>query len=281
MLGRSPSGEIGMEVFLMHGRSSALVLVLLAASCVASSGQDPRQVVQQAVETELAADKADHSLWMFLDVDRKPNLTVQQWVAETSKGDLKRVVDENGHALSQDQQRARMDGYIRNPAAQARQRKSSQHDDRQARQMLSMLPQAFVWTQRATQNGKTILHFTPDPHFHAPSYQARVFAAMQGDMTVNDAQHRIVSLKGKLARAVKFGDGLLGGLRAGGTFDVERREIAQGEWQIVETHVHIGGRILVFKSIADQEDDVKSKFKELPAALSLDQAEKTLLQQGE
>jgi hypothetical protein len=38
---------------------------------------------------------------------------------------------------------------------------------------------------------------------------------------------------------VKFAGGLLGELKARGSFDVARREIGEKEWQITETHVHM------------------------------------------
>ena len=72
----------------------------------------------------------------------------------------------------------------------------------------------------------------------------------------------------------------LGELKAGGAFDVERRNTGNSIWQIAETHVHILGTALIFKSITEEEDDLKSQFKSLPADISLEQAEATLLQQG-
>ena len=259
----------------------ALFLAVPAGNCAAAAGneQGTEQIVQQAVQTELAADASDHTRWVYFEVDRKPNLKVEQWVAETGQGDVKRVLEENGRRLSESEQHTRMDGFVQNEAAQAKQQKSRQRDDEQARQMLSMLPQAFVWTEVNDQNGRTILHFAPNPHFHPPSYQARVFAAMQGEMTVDDAQHRIASIKGRMIHDVKFGYELFGELRAGGTFDVERRELKPGIWQITETHVHIEGRALIFKSISDEEDDVKSQFKQIAPDLQLANAEKTLMAQ--
>ena len=96
-------------------------------------------------------------------------------------------------------------------------------------------------------------------------------------MAVDAKQHRIVSLKGKLMHDVKILGGFLGALNAGGTFDVERRETGGSVWQITETHVHIQGHVLIFKSISEQEDDVKTEFKQLPADISLEQAENDLL----
>ena len=96
-------------------------------------------------------------------------------------------------------------------------------------------------------------------------------------MMVDTSEHRIVSLKGRMIRDVKFFGGLLGNLRSGGTFDVERRKTGGKVWQITETHVHIQGRALLFKSISENEDDVKSKFEELPNDVTLSQAEQDLL----
>ena len=96
-------------------------------------------------------------------------------------------------------------------------------------------------------------------------------------MLVDTEQHRITSLKGKLIQDVKILGGLLGSLDAGGTFDVERRETGENVWQITETHVHISGHALIFHTISEQEDDVKSDFKPLPSNVTMQQAKSDLL----
>src|SRR5260221_9140867 len=67
--------------------------------------QQPRELVQQAVQTEVAADVADHSRWLYYDVDQKPGDNVTQWVAQTPNGDLDRVLERNGAPVSRDEQR--------------------------------------------------------------------------------------------------------------------------------------------------------------------------------
>ncbi|HXE05730.1 MAG TPA: hypothetical protein VN579_07070, partial [Bryobacteraceae bacterium] len=106
-----------------------------------------------------------------------------------------------------------------------------------------------------------------------------VFAAMAGDMTVDDTQHRIAKLKGTLIHEVKFFFGIFGNLQPGGSFEVQRKQLAPNIWQITEAHIHIHGHALLFKSISDQEDDVKWKFKRLPDQYTFAQAEKLLLEQ--
>jgi len=263
----------------MHICVRVLACATMLGMCAAAYAETDQQFVEQAVRTELAADAADHTHWLYYEVDRTPTNTVKQWVAQTSIGDLKRVLQQNGRDLSIDQQRSRIESFIDNPATQQKQHKSGQQDDRQAAQMLRLLPQAFLWSRTGEQDGNTTLHFKPNPQFDPPTWASRVFAAMEGDMTVNDAQHRIVSIKGRMIRDVKFWGGLLGDIRAGGTFEVERREIGGGEWQITDTHVHIQGRALLFKSISDQEDDDKTHFKQLADTVSATAAEKDLFAQ--
>lgn len=265
----------------MRRERCVLALAVLLANSGAAHGQDALQIVQQAVQTELRADAADHTRWLFYDVDKKPSAEIVQWVVQTPLGDLDRILQQNGRTLPVQEQRQKMESFADNPKAQAKQRKSGEQDDQQARQMLSILPRAFLWTRAGDQNGRTVLHFTPDPHFHPPSYEARVFAAMAGEMAVDDAQHRIASLKGKMIHDVKFGGGILGSLKAGGSFDVERRETGRRIWRITETHVHVHGRALLFKDISDEEDDTRSKFKQIASDLSLADAEKLLTAQND
>jgi hypothetical protein len=77
-----------------------------------------------------------------------------------------------------------------------------------------------------------------------------------------------------------FCGGLCGSLSPGGTFEIERRQIAPSIWQIVQTHVHIHGSALFFKDISQEEDDEETSFHPLPADISLAQAEAELLKQS-
>ncbi len=87
---------------------------------------------------------------------------------------------------------------------------------------------------------------------------------MAGTLVVSKGQNRIETISGKLTQDVTIGWGLLGRLREGGTFRVERREVAPGLWQIVETHVHIEGKALFFKTIGEQQDEVQTEFTQVP-----------------
>jgi hypothetical protein len=262
----------------MHkGLYRVLLVVMFGSISAPGITQDARQFVQQVVNGELAKDEADHSHWLYFENDQKPDHPVKQWVADTANGSLRRVLQIDGQVLSPDEQRKRLETYLEDSGAQNKRRKGEQHDDKQAAEMLEMLPRAFIWTNEGEKGSNTVLHFKPDPDFHPPDLEERVFAAMEGDLVVDSVQHRIASLRGRLTQDVKILGGLLGELDAGGTFDVERRQTGQSVWQITETHIHIHGHALIFRTISEEEDDLKTDFRPLPPDMTMQQAKADLL----
>jgi hypothetical protein len=105
--------------------------------------------------------------------------------------------------------------------------------------------------------------------------QSRVMGIMAGEMVVVRKGNRIRTLRGVLSADVRIGFGILGKLNQGGSFDVERREVAPGFWEITESHVHIGGHALLFKTIGTQEDETKTEWKP-STARTLEEAEEYL-----
>lgn len=253
--------------------------VFLACQGATAQSQSPKQIVRQAVSTELAADKADHTPWMFKDSYVSPDKNILKLVVQTPNGSVYKTLELNGRPLSpaqESQDIQRMKSFVTDTRAQNRQRNDSHHDDQQATDLLKLLPEGFVWTVTGESGDDVDLAFKPDPNFHPPSTESRVFSAMSGTMMVDARQHRIKKLSGRLTRPVTFGWGLFGRLDAGGTFEVIRRQVAPGQWQITQTHVHIRGHALFFKSIGDQEDEVTSDYKQVPP-MSLQQATDMLL----
>lgn len=228
------------------------------------SDAEAQQVVRAAVDAEMHANQTDRSIWEYHDHDRVPGKDALYLSIETPQGNLRRMIALNGRPLDNELEQAeahRIAQFVRSPSEQARARRNGEHDDRQAAAMLRMLPNAFIWTVAGQDSEGTTLNFRPNPQFDPPDMQARVMGMMAGTMVVSRNGERIRSLRGRLSADVNIGWGLLGKLNEGGTFDVERREVGNGHWQITETHVHIGGHALLFKTIGQQEDDEKTEWK--------------------
>lgn len=255
-----------MKCTIPHFALAALLLPAVGAQAAAGQASEPaaEAAVRAAVSSELKAAQLDHSAWDYRDHDIQPGKDTVSHVIETPKGDLKRLLELNGHPLTGAAELAetqRIRDFVNTPDKQARQRSDGAHDDAQARELLSMLPTAFIWTITGNNAEETVLHYKPNPAFHPPDMQSRVMGTMSGEIVVAHDGDRIKTLRGTLTTDVRIGFGLLGKIDEGGTFDVERREIAPGHWQITSTHVHIGGKALLFKTIGQQEDEVKDDFK--------------------
>ncbi|HEY2038450.1 MAG TPA: hypothetical protein VGG95_02230 [Edaphobacter sp.] len=239
--------------------------------------QDPQvqQRVRTAVHTELEADRNDHSRWQYRSAVRRPEGDFVYQVVETDHGSVKKKIRQNGQPLSADdleKENQRISSFVHDPSQQAKQHKDSQQDDKRAEEMLSMLPDAFLWTVKSEAPDGTTFSFVPNPDFTPPSMESRVFAAMAGDIIVSKPENRIQRISGKLIHDVKFGYGILGKMEQGGTFNVERRSLAPKVWVITDSHVHINGHILLFKTISEQEDEVKTDFLPSPSGITLEQA---------
>jgi hypothetical protein len=257
-----------MKLLKLLRLPSCIILLPALLLAVPARGQssDPKALaaVRAAVASELSANQTDKSNWMYRDHDSVPGKDAVYQAVETPQGELRRMIELNGKPLSgsaEQEETGRINEYVGDSAAQARARRNGAHDDKQATAMLKMLPDAFLWTPASEEGDLLTLDFRPNPQFNPPDMQARVMGTMAGQMVIARNGNRIRTLKGKLTEDVLIGWGVLGKLNEGGTFDVERREIAPGHWQITETHVHIGGHALLFKTIGQQEDEQKTEWK--------------------
>jgi hypothetical protein len=268
----APSGILlsAMDLFDLYMRHyrpwlGAVALLLLAGSLRAQISQpEALAAVRAAVASEMQASETDKSNWMYRDEDDSPGHQATYNAIETPQGELRRLIALNGRPLSpsvdQDEVQ-RIQHFVHDNYEQSRAHRSSSHDDAQAAELLKMLPDAFLWTI-AGQNAEAItLDFRPNPAFVPPDTQSRVLGAMAGQLVIARNGDRIRTLRGRLTKEIVFGLAIFGKLDAGGTFDVERRLVGGGHWQITETHVHIGGRALLFKSIGTQQDEVKTDWK--------------------
>jgi hypothetical protein len=173
-----------------------------------------------------------------------------------------------------------MQQIVTDPALRARMKKNEEHDGQQARDMMNLLPNAFVWHVIDHANGDITLSFNPAPSFSPDSMSARVLASMSGTLVVDEHAMRLKKLAGHLDKDVVFGWGLLGRINSGGTFEIVRQDVGFGSWQIIQTHVHISGHALFFKSIGDQEDEVTSDYHRTPDGVDLNKAAE-MLRNGE
>ena len=252
-------------------------LCAIAVPCAArgQSDQQARDIVRKMVDNELRMEAEDHSRWMYKDAYKSPTTDTVKLIIQCNEANLSELIQINGHAPSAQDHQADLNHnrqLVTDAGLRARMRKAEAHDSQQADDLMKMLPTAFVWHVVNRNDGFLTLAYHPDPNFSPPSMSARVLAAMSGNITIEEHTLRLKTLNGRLMRPVEFGWGLLGHIEAGGTFRIVREELAPGIWQITQTHVHISGHALFFKTIGDQEDEIDSDWKRVPDSVTLQQA---------
>jgi hypothetical protein len=263
-------------------RIPLLILPLTAAALVAQEASPPaapaasaNDLVRKVVSTEQKAGADDHSQWMYQAAITAPKPAETKMIVETKTCDLDYVEAIGGKPLTPDERRAdqRVQHLVDDADAQHKARKVSDADAKQSAKLFAMLPDAFVFTQAGADGDNVKLTYVPNPQYSPHSTEAFVFHKMDGFIVVNTKEDRLVEISGHLPQKVEFAGGLFGHLDAGGTFDVQREEIAPGFWKITKIKANMNGKAVFFKSVDVHQDEVHSHFSQVPDSTTLEQAE--------
>jgi hypothetical protein len=265
-------------------RALASLLLLAGLSSAQSAQIPPNDLVRQVVNSELKAEGGDHVRWMYLAQSDKQNGSKEvDKVVETCQGSLRRPVEIDGREpTAEEQQRADqvIQQLTHDSGALQKAQKESKDDRERTQRMLTMLPDAFLFTYAEDRGDLVKLNFAPNPKFDPPTREAEVFHSLEGYVWVQRKQTRLAEIAGRLTHKVKFGGGLLGHLDEGGTFDVKQTEVAPGTWKLTQMNINMTGRVLFFKTIAEQEKNTRSDFSRVPDNLTLVEAADILQKQA-
>ncbi len=264
-------------------RNAAIVLAttILLGSCALSQsdpeslGVSANELARRVVANEVKTQEEDHTHWRYrLEKEDSGRKQVQE-ILETSNGSLDRLVSVNGHPLDDEQRQKenqRLQRLVNHPDEQRKLQQALHKKTEQGTGLFKILPDVFRFTYAGRRGDLVTLTFRPNPNFRPPSIEARVFYGMQGEMTVDAKQERLVALSGHLVEDVKFGGGLLGHLDKGGNFEFKQAEVAPGQWEMTVLDVSMTGKALLFKTIGVQETENHSNFHRVPDNLTLAEA---------
>jgi hypothetical protein len=196
-------------------------------------------------------------------------------IIETKEGSLSRLLSINDRPLTakqQEEEDQRVQELMTSRSAKRKLQRALDAEILQGRRLFQMLPDAFVFNYAGGDGTLIKLSFRPNPNFHPPSLEARVFHDMEGEMWVNCTQERLAEFNGHLTQDVKFGFGLLGQLDRGGHFEVRQAEVIPGHWDMTTLNLEMTGKALLFKSIGVQKRENHRDFQQVSDDLTLTQA---------
>jgi len=262
----------GRSLRSQWGRA-AFALVLLATAATAQE----TSLVQKMAANEVAA-RQQRSHFFYVSEERSDRTGGHLWrekVVEINDGALRRLVAIDNRPLTAaaaEAEQRRIDSLVSNPDEFRRLNQAHKDDESRAIQLLQILSSNFALTPDGEINGCIRFAFQPKPEFRPSSYQERIAHELVGTVSLKQPEDRLCTLDAKILRPVEFGFGLLGHIDQGGHFSLARKQVDAKNWKTDHISVHIGGRILLLKSLAQNQDAVRTEIRIVPQNLTLAQA---------
>jgi hypothetical protein len=196
-------------------------------------------------------------------------------VVETADGPLRRLIAIDNKPLAPDQAQAeqrRIDSLVGDPNDFRKMNLAHKDDEVRATQLLQLLPTAFIITPDGEADGCVRFTFQPNPSFQPLSYLERASREMSGTVSLKQPENRLCHLDAKAFRPIEFGFGMLGHIDQGSRFSLERKRLDEANWKSDRISVHITGKILLFKSLTQDQEAARTEIRLVPQNLSLQQA---------
>jgi hypothetical protein len=233
----------------------------------------PLQVVRGMIAHE-DDDRAHLDQYEFLSRERSDRTGGHLWterVVETSVGRVRFLLAVDGKPLSAEAEaveRGRLAAIVADPEAFVARERTQKDDEAQARKMLDLLQQAFIFDNVRLEGGVWRMGFHPSPTYSAHGIEERVLGGMSGTVAIDAAQERLMQIDGRLAKDVSIGFGLLATVKAGSRFSSARAD-EDGHWRTVHVVTDIQGKAALFKSVSRNADITRSEFKYLQPGISV------------
>jgi hypothetical protein len=246
------------------------------------------QLVRAAVANEVAAN-GDPTKHMFRSRKQTPQGSQTRLYVETREAMAGMTIAYNDKPLAPEQMQGeenRLAGLAGSSEQLSRKHSQEQENAEHTLRIVKALPEAFLYQYDGEEKGSINmgepgvrllrLKFRPNPSYQPPSHVEQVLLGMEGVLVVDPVARRIAQIDGTLFREVSFGWGILGHLDKGGHFLVEQRDVGNACWEISHMSLNFTGKILVFKSLAINSDEVFSDFRRVPSDTTFAQGVKLL-----
>jgi hypothetical protein len=169
-------------------------------------------------------------------------------------------------------EKARLDEIAANPDTFQKRELTRKNDEQRAKEMLDLLPKAFLFVNEHLEGNFVRIDFKPNPDYLPHSMEERVLHGMAGSMLIDKQKARLHLLEGRLPQDVNIGFGLLATIHAGSKFSTIRDSVPGKEWKTTMIDTDITGRAVFFKTVGKKEHAEHADFKRVPMDLTVQQA---------
>jgi len=257
----------------------------VSSQATASTYVPPVELVRAASANEMAVANDYSAKHAFRSVKRTAQGSQTRLYVETREAIAAMTIAYDDKPLTAQQMQGEEDhlNYLVRDADARRAKHARENDELdRTRKILKALPDAFLYDYDGNETGTaeiarpglklTRLRFRPNPDYSPPSRIEQVLTGMQGTLLVDASQKRLALLDATLIKDVSFGWGFLGHLDKGGSLLIRQAALDDGTWALDELRMKFTGKILIFKSLNVNSDEVIDQFKPVPADITFAQA---------
>jgi hypothetical protein len=241
------------------------LLVLYAVSAaVLIAGEDVASIIQKSAETNNKDFQAE-SRFNYKQTEKAAAGTRTSQVSMIDGTPYTRLIAVNGEPVSAQQAEAE----ARKQAAAVKARAGQSASARQARiakykrgqerdnLMISQLSKAFDFAMEREDKLEGfdvwVLKATPRAGYQPPTMQAQVLPGMQGELWIDKKTYEWVKVVAEVIRPVSI-DGFLAVVEPGTEFEIEKKPVADGIWQITHYSSHAKAKVLHVFSHKEQDE---------------------------
>ncbi len=252
-------------------------LVLGAMALPRAKAQDAMQLMNTLVQHETEAGKV-RGHYAYTSEERSDRTGGHTWVeknVETQWGKVRFLVSEDGHPLSparEAAERGRLAQIVNDPEGFKRAEAARVDDEQHAKQMLALLPKAFLFDGPHAEGDVLKVYFRPNPSYQPQGMEEKVLHGMSGTVLIDQKAVRLRGIEGHMPNDVSLGFGLLATIKAGSNFSTERVPEVSPDWKTLTVHTDINGKALFLKTIARSGDSKRADYKKVPDNISIQDA---------
>lgn len=252
-----------MGIFRSIPFSGVLLAGLLALNFLLTplcSAQTAQQIMDAACANEIRQQTIG-ALWESTSERRSGGHIIVERTIETVDGDIDQFVSIDGHppdGAEKTKNDKELQGLLKSAKAREAKHASMLTENEDAASIMRVLPKMFLLEDRGQTDGVETIAFRPDPTFQPQTLEQRAVHSMSGTFYVERKTMRFTEIDAMVVEQVQFGFGLLGTLNKGGTYTLQRVEVAPGVWKTKSRKIHLDGRIALLKNISRQSEEVKS-----------------------
>lgn len=244
---------------------------------MSARGQDAHEYMTMLLQHEESAS-VHRGRYAYMSEERSDRTSGRLWtekVVETPQGRVRMLLREDGQALGPERveaEKARLAADARNPDDFARREAAQKNDEEHAKQMLLLLPKAFLFDPPVMEGNSVRINFKPNPDYSPQSMEERVLHGMTGMVRIDKSMVRLRSVEGRLPEDVGLGFGPFATVKAGSNFSTVREHVDGPDWKTETVHTDINGRALFLKTLARKQDLKRWDYRRVGDALTVAQA---------